>query len=145
MLQFGDIEPFLNRNTDLGPSSRPRLLAILSDQEKLKHLKLELAAVNDWGEVFVKATYNLEGDGPLSFTAYEEVRTVDEAVRVAHTPNTEAVIRSMSSQSSVQQRHRSYARNCMQPALDYFRGLLDSSLKENISILKLSGFSIHKR
>ena len=76
LLQFGDIEPFLNRNTDLGPSSRPRLLAILSDQEKLKHLKLELAAIIDWGEVFVKATYNLEGDGPLSFTAYEEVRTV---------------------------------------------------------------------
>ena len=97
-------------------------------------MKLELAAVIDWGEVFVKATYSLEGDGPLSFTAYEEVRTVAEAVRVAHTPNTEAVMRSMSSQSSVQQRHQSYASNCMQPALDYFKGLLDSSLKENISI-----------
>ena len=82
LLQFGDIEPFLNRNTDLGPSSRPRLLAILSDQEKLKHLKLELAAVIDWGEIFVKATYNLEGDEPLSFTPYEEVRTVAEAVRI---------------------------------------------------------------
>ena len=134
MLQFGDIEPFLNRNADLGASFCPRLLAILSDQEKLKHLKLELAAVIDWGEVFVKATYNLEGDGPLSFTAYEEVRTVVEAVRVAHTSNTEAVIRSitsMSSQSSVQQRLRSYTRSCMQPALDYFKRLLDSSLKEN--------------
>lgn len=108
-------------------------------------MKLELAAVIDLGEVFVKATYNLEGDGPLSFTAYEEVRTVAEAVRVAHTPNTEAVIRSMSSQSSVQQRHRSYARNCMQPALDYFKGLLDSSLKENISIFKAVRISIHKR
>ena len=60
LLQFGDIEPFLNRNVDLGPSFRPRLLTILSDQEKLKHLKLELAAVIDWGEVFVKATYNVE-------------------------------------------------------------------------------------
>ena len=50
MLQFGDIEPFLNKNADLGASSRPRLLAILSDQEKLKHLKLELAAVIDWGK-----------------------------------------------------------------------------------------------
>ena len=68
--------------------------------------------------------------------AYEEVCTVAEAVRIAHTTNTKAVICSMSSQSSVQQRHRSYARNCMQPALDYFEGLLDSSLKENISIFK---------
>ena len=99
-------------------------------------MKLELVAVIDWGEVFVKATYNLEGDGPLSFTAYEEVRTVAEAVRVGHTPNTEAVIRSMPSQSSVQQRYRSYARSCMQPAMDYFKGLLDSSLKETISVFK---------
>jgi len=136
MLQFGDIEPSLNRNADLGPSSRPRSLAILSDQEKLKHLKLELAAVIDWGEVFVKATYNLEGDGLLSFMAYEEVCAVVEAVRVAHTPNTEAVILSMSTQPSAQQRHRSYGRSCMQPALDYFKRLLDSSLKENISVFK---------
>ena len=136
MLQFGDIELFLNRNADLGPSSRPKLLAILSDQEKLKRLKLELAAVIDWGEVFVKATYDLEGDGPLSFTAYEEVRTVAAAVRVAHTPNTEAVIHSMSSQLSVQQRHRSYARSCMQPALDYFKELLDFTLKKQISVFK---------
>ena len=44
LLKFGDIKPFLNRNANLGPSSCSRLLAILSDQEKLKHLKLELAA-----------------------------------------------------------------------------------------------------
>lgn len=145
MLQFGDIEPFLNSNPDLGPSSRPKLLAILADQEKLKCLKLELAAVIDWGEVFVKATYNLEGDGPLSFTAYEEVNTVATAIRVAHTPNTEAVIRSISTQSSVQQRHRSYARSCMQPALNYFQNLLDSSLKEQISVFKaVRIFNPHK-
>ncbi len=83
MVQFGEIEPFLNHNTDLGPSSRPRLLAILTNPEKLKHLKLELASVIDWGEVFVKATYNLEGDGPLALTCYEEVQRVVAAIRVA--------------------------------------------------------------
>ena len=88
MIQFGEIEPFLNQNTDLGPSSRPRLLAILTNPEKLKHLKLELASVIDLGEFFVKATYNLEGDGPLAFTCYEEVQKVVAAIRVAYTPNT---------------------------------------------------------
>ena len=132
MLQFSDIEPFLNTNTDLGPSSHPKLLAILTDKEKLKCLKLELAAVIDWGEVFVKATYNHEGDGPLSFMAYEEVQTVVAAVRIAHIPNTEAVICSISTQSSVQQRLCSYSRSYIQPALDYFQELLDSSLKEQI-------------
>ena len=136
MVQFGDVEPFLNSNPDLGPASHPKLLAILADEDKVKCLKLELAAVIDWGEVIVKATYNLEGDGPLSITAYEEVNTVAAAIRVAHTPNTEAVIRSISTQSFVQQRHRSYARSCMQPALDYFQNLLDSSLKEQIAVLK---------
>ena len=145
MLQFGDIEPFLSENTDLGPASRPKLLAILTDREKLEHLKLELAAVIDWGEVFVKATYNLEGDGSLSFTAYEIVQTVVAAVRAAHTPNTEAVIRSITTQSTAQQRHRSYARSCMQPALDYFQELLDSSLKEQILVFKaVRVFNPHK-
>ena len=109
--------------------------AIDSEDCRSSH-ESDIVASSIDSEDWVKATYNFKGDGPLSFTAYEEVRTVAEAVRVAHTPNTEAVIRSMSSQSSVQQRHRSYARNCMQPALDYFKGLLDSSLKENISIFK---------
>ena len=63
MLQFGDIEPFLNRNADLGASSRPRLLAILSDQEKLKHLKLELAAVIDWGKYLLKLHITLKEMG----------------------------------------------------------------------------------
>ena len=110
--QFGDIEPFLKSSTDVGPSSRQKLLAILSNAEKLKHLKLELASVIDWGEVFVKATYNLEGDGPLAFTCYEEVQRVVAAIRGAHTPNTEAVIRDISTQNSVQQPLRVYAKKC---------------------------------
>jgi len=59
---------------------------------------------------------------------------VAEAVRVGHALNTEAVIRSMSSQSSTQQRYRSYARSYMQPAVDYFNGLLDSSLNKAVWI-----------
>ena len=47
------------------------------------------------GSIF-KATYNLEGDGPPNFTGRNWVCTVTEAVRVAHTPNTEAVIHDMS-------------------------------------------------
>ena len=81
MVQFGEIEPFLTNNTP----SQPRLLAILTNPEKLKNVKLELAFVIDWGGFFVKATYNLEGDGPLAFTCCEGVQKVDAAVRVAYT------------------------------------------------------------
>ena len=145
MVQFGEIEPFLNHNTDLGPSSRPRLLAILTNPEKLKHLKLELASVIDWGEVFVKATYNLEGDGPLALTCYEEVQRVVAAIRVAHTPNTEAIIRTISTQTSVQQRLRIYAKNCVQKALEYFQHQLESSLQVPMSAFKaVQIFNPHK-
>ena len=55
-------------------------------------LQLELAAAVDWGEPFVKATYFLEGDGPLAVECYEAVQKVSEAVRVGHTPNVLAVV-----------------------------------------------------
>ena len=76
-------------------------------------MKLELASVIDLGEFFVKATYSLEGDGPLAFTYYEEVQKVVAAIRVAYTPNTEAVIRAISTQTSVQQRLHIYAKSCV--------------------------------
>ena len=34
---------------------------------------MELAISLDAGEPFVKATYQLEGDGPLVLSAYEEI------------------------------------------------------------------------
>jgi len=129
MLQFGDIESFLSKNIDLGPSSRPKLLAILTDHEKRKRLKLELAAIINWGEVFAKATYNLEGDGPMSFTAYEVVQTVIAALFAA----------------SLHNQLHSRGKSCMLPALNYFQENLDSSLKEKILVFKaVRVFNPHK-
>ena len=45
---------------------------MLQDSQKLVTLKIELAAIVDWGEPFIKATYNLKGDGPLAFTCFAE-------------------------------------------------------------------------
>ena len=94
----------------------------------------------DWGEVFVKATYNLERDGPLAFTCYEEVQKVIAAVRVAYTPNTEAIIRAVSAQPSTQLRLRVYAKGCVQKALEYFHHQLESS---HCLHLKQFKYSIH--
>ena len=54
LVQFGDILPFLERNVDLSPVSRNKLLAILQNVQKSKLLNIELAAVVDYGEPFVK-------------------------------------------------------------------------------------------
>ena len=46
------------------------------DTQKNVYLQLEVAAIADWGEHFVKATYVLEGDGPLVLKCYEVIDTV---------------------------------------------------------------------
>ena len=60
---FGDVQPFLKENSDVGAAFRPRMLAILQDATKSAYLRVELAVVVDAGKQFVQATYNLEGDG----------------------------------------------------------------------------------
>ena len=65
MLLFGDVELFPQRNDDVGAASRQKLVATFQDPQKVK---IELASIIDWGEEFVKATHNLEGNRPLAFT-----------------------------------------------------------------------------
>ena len=59
---FDSVSSFLDK-TDL-PSSRLKLQEIISGPPKNRKLHMELAITIDAMEPFVKATYNLEGDGP---------------------------------------------------------------------------------
>ena len=70
MVQFGDLEPFLSAHPEIGPSLRSKLLDILHDPNQLGQLKMEVAAVVDVGEHFVKTTYRFEGDGALMVNCY---------------------------------------------------------------------------
>ena len=60
-------DPFLESHDQISSKSGLKLLEILRDGKKKAFLQIELAAVIDVGEIFVKATYNLEGDGPESY------------------------------------------------------------------------------
>ena len=91
MLYFGDIVPFLQEN-ELAPATRGKILAILGDPVKSTRLQVELAILMDVGEHFVKATYSLEGDGPLVFSCFEVLSAVNASIHAAHLPNTQAVI-----------------------------------------------------
>ena len=51
----------------------------------------------DWGEMFGKATYDLWGDVYM----LKQVQKVVAAVRVALTPNTEAVIQAILTKTSM--------------------------------------------
>ena len=70
---------------------------------KLVQLKMELAIVVDAGGPFVKATYVLEGDGPLALQVYEEIQKLYATIANQHFPNTFAVAREVSSCIGAQQ------------------------------------------
>ena len=155
LVQFGDVLPYLTTNTDLGPNSRRKLLGILQDLSKNALLKIELAAVVDYGEPFVRGTYNLEGDGPLVFICYEEVSAIVNAIYVENIPNVQAVADSLSPLPAVRQQLITYARNCAvpciryqllsRPGLDYFQRQLQTSLKGPMEAFKVARFfSPHK-
>ena len=80
MIQFGDVEPFLEKYGDVAHATNSKLNIILQDCVKCVHLQLELASVIDWGEHFVRATctymYTLEGDGPLCLRCFEVIDTI---------------------------------------------------------------------
>ena len=95
MALFGDVEPFLYGNESIAPATKAsfftdndkkskmhlRLFIIVSKKAKKFYFccwcnafiakELELAIVIDYGENFVKATYDLEGDGPLILHCFE--------------------------------------------------------------------------
>ena len=60
-------------------------------------MQVELAAIVDWGEPFVKATYKLEGDGALALQCYKVIDTIRASIHAANTPNLLAVAERLSS------------------------------------------------
>ena len=90
-LQFGDVEPFLDNHKDMAPSLTSKLRSFSQDVQKSVYQQLELAAVVDWGEHFVKATYTLEGDGPLGLRVYEVINTIVASIHTTHCPNVQAI------------------------------------------------------
>ena len=126
MQQFGDVHPFLQEQTKLSPATRNKLLQIMADPLKNARLQIELAAVIDAGEPFVKATYTLEGDGPLALNCYEVLSTLSAGIHVQHYPNLLAVAQKISGcNPALKQQWVDYGKSCVAPGLhDKFSGEL---------------------
>ena len=84
-------------------------------------LKLELAATIDVGEHFVKATYFLEGDGPLVFACYEKLSAVSQLCQAPCFLNVRAIATTISEDpcQNVTALERS-AKACVEPAITWF-------------------------
>ena len=72
---FGDVCIFLF-NQELPKTTTTKMTNILNSPANSRKLKIELAVTVDAMDPFVRATYKLEDDGPLSITAYECVRSL---------------------------------------------------------------------
>ena len=114
---WGDVPKFL-ANPDIAPKSKEKLQHLL--QTKEKELLIELAVNVDVGEVFVKAIYELEGDGPLALECYEKIMGVRSSIQVRHWPNTAAVAKRIATAMQPEQYWINYASNCVQRGFDYF-------------------------
>ena len=100
-------------------------------------LRIELAVVIDAGEFFVKGTYNLEGDGPLALTTYEELRKIYNFISLPHYPNLMACARNLASgDATVEQQLIIYAKSCVEPGFQYFKEKFDGELRPVVSFFK---------
>jgi len=92
MWQFGDLDGFIKHNDDASPVTRGKLLAFFSNVTKISTLQIELAAIVDFGEPFVKATYQLEGNAPLALDCFEIVDGLSTScIQQCCAPNVEAI------------------------------------------------------
>ena len=135
-VSFGDLAPFLEKE-ELSGANFKRLREIMDDQPTKRKLEIEMAVTIDGMEPFVKATYFLEGDGPLALHAYERISSLLSAITTRHFPNVNSVARALSNGNPLhEQQLLAYADSCIQPAYSYFREKFECDLKGSLEIFK---------
>ena len=99
-------------------------------------LKVELAAVIDLGEHFVKGTYRL-GDGYLVLSCYEEILKIRNAIRIQYYPNLQAIARqAFPDNNDLQEQWVAYSIGCLQAGLDYFQNKLGNDSELPVAAFK---------
>ena len=117
---FGDVSTFC-KSSDLPTASSGKLTDILNDPARCRKLKIELAITVDSMAPFVRATYNLEGDGLLALTAYRHLSELQSTIMCEYYPNVNALAKQESKGNSSHERQLvEYTKNCVKPAHDYF-------------------------
>ena len=105
---------------------------------RLMNLKLGLAGTIDVGEHFVKATYFLEGDGPLVFACYEKLSAVSQLCQAPCFLNVRAIATAISEEDPCQNvtaLERS-AKACVEPAITWFLRKFNVDLYDVVEAFK---------
>ena len=144
---FSDVKNFLERD-DLPPATSTKLLQVLDDPGKNRKLKIEIDTTVDTMEPFVKATYKLQGDGPLSLEAYQQFSILFASVSAQHYPNVAVAKAEANGNASHEQHLLDYSKACVQPAYDYFYLKYNNDLKPDLYAFKaarlFSPFKFHE-
>ena len=114
--------------------------------QKKALLEVELAVIVDLGVHFVKATYHLEGDGPLAFRCHDAITTLTTAVNLAYYPNLNAIARELcGGNHAAQQQLVNYGQSRIQPGIPHYRERLNDSMMVPLKALKLPDFSYYQK
>ena len=133
---FGDIEPFLE-GAIVSPATVDKLLSVLPDPQEKKLLQVELAVTIDAGMPFVRATYNLEGDGPLALTCYDAISALNMAARQAHYPNVDAIAAQIAAGDAQEEGDLlQHAKECVQPGIAYYFEQISTNMKTSLEAFK---------
>ena len=137
---FGDVTTFL-QNDDLPSTTVTKMSEILNNPGMCRKFKIELAVTVDAMAAFVKATYNLEGDGPLALMAYECVHCLYAHITTEYFPNVSAVAKHLvNGNQTHEQQLIDYAKECVKPAYSYFRSKFDNDLKVSMEAFKAARY-----
>ena len=97
---------------------------------------MELAATIDAGMPFVKATYNLEGDGPLALTCYDAISALNMSARQAYYPNLDAIAAHIVSNAQEESDLVQHAKSCVQPGIAYYFEQVSTNMKPALEAFK---------
>jgi hypothetical protein len=149
LVNFGQVGVWVNRvfeNKEVEGANIRRLHEIMTDMNKMWKLRLELAAVVELTEVFQKATYILEGDGPLCCTTWQVLEHVKLDVDKRHPtmdyPSTRAIIRELvlampGPVGELAVNHWvAYAREMTEPAVSYLNRKVFGELLPIVEVFK---------
>ena len=102
-----------------------------------RNFKIALAVTVDAMLPFVKATYFLEGDGPLALEAYQTVSSLHNHISLQHYPNLAAVASQLSQGNTTRENQLiAYGKACCDPAYAFFKAKFDNELHHNVLCFK---------
>ena len=95
---------------------------------------MEYATTIDAGKPFVKATYHLEGNGPIISKAYQEISVIPTSISTQYCPNNKAVACKLSFNPVCVQQLIDYAKACVQLAYRYFNQNFGDDLMYTVEV-----------